>query len=210
MGMLTKEDSEAKKIQWNENPSVNDYLGITNHGKINDDVFPWKDIIIRIKGGDSSPLTNYQRLRLTKSYREIYKFIEYYHIKSYVSEEVLETYYSNIGRMLKEIEKMGNQIKIHDDDIYTLPFIILIIIFIISAILVFLNTNHFIIVVLYSIIAFPCILIVSYIISQWMKSKKKTSRQRDIELSYSRLLPKSVDDLIDEIYNKLIQSCKKQ
>ena len=93
MGMLTKEDSEAKKIQWNENPSVNDYLGITNHGKINDDVFPWKDIIIRIKGGDSSPLTNYQRLRLTKSYREIYKFIEYYHIKSYVSEEVLETYH---------------------------------------------------------------------------------------------------------------------
>ena len=210
--MLTIEESESKskRIRWNNNPSVKDYLGLSNNGMINNEVFPWKDIVIRIKGGDISPLTDYQKHLLTKSYGEINKFVEYFKIKSYVSEDVLETYNSNIGWMLKDIDSMERKIKDDDGNIYAIPFIILLIIIIISAIAVFFYTNHFIIVLLYFIFAFPCVLITSYLISLWMKKRKKARLQREIELSYSRLLAESADELLDEIYENLIKACKQQ
>lgn len=208
--MQKTEEYETKRFQWNENPSIKDYLELSNHGMINVDVFPWKDIIIHIKGGDFSPLTDYQRYRLSKSYKEIQKFVDYFQIKSSVSEDVLERYNNKIGWMLREIDEMKRQIKAHDDAIYAMPFFVLSIIFILFAIFVFLYTNYIIIVVLYSMIAFPCVLITSYIISRWMKKKRITGLQHDIEMFYLRLLPKSVDDLLDKIYEALILYCKQQ
>ena len=90
MVFLGNDEIEVKKINWNYNPSVKDYLDITNHGQINDAVFPWRRIIIMIRENFSSPMNTQMRYSLTKSYKELSKFVEFLNIKTYVTERILK------------------------------------------------------------------------------------------------------------------------
>ena len=203
MVFLGNDEIEVKKINWNYNPSVKDYLDITNHGQINDAVFPWRRIIIMIRENFSSPMNTQMRYSLTKSYKELSKFVEFLNIKTYVTEKDIEKYNRNIKFMLDEIQALRR--KNEGAVIYGKYFISAHIIYGLIITLFFIYLKQYMPTLL---ICYPGVWIVSYLLSIRKKDIEIENRIRDIRISYSRLLSKDVDQLIDDIFDELVLRCK--
>lgn len=204
MVLLKNDDIKVERFNWNTNPTVEDYLDITNHGMIEDSVFPWESIIIRIKGNCCiSPMSDGEKYALTKSYKELRKFVDYFKIETYVTEKDVEKYNYNIKSMLDEIEELKRE---NEGDVIDRSFLLFMhVVYGIFFILFLIYLKHFIYVLL---ICYPGVWIVSYLLSMWKKHRETKNKIHEIKISYSRLLSKNVEQLIDDIIDELLLKCK--
>ena len=110
-----------------------------------------------------------------------------------------------MGWMLKEISEMERNYQGGENDVKYLIAMHVIYIVLIAAIYIFLSLTPSIYLCIFF---YPSVWIISYILSILDKIKEKKKKKHDIEISYSKLLSKNVDKLIDDIYNKLLVACK--
>jgi len=199
MVLLKNNDIKVERLNWNMNPTVEDYLDITNHGPINDCVFPWKRLIINIKGNCISPLSDKDKYSLTKSYVELSKFIDYFNIKSSLTEKNVETYNRNIKSMLDDIERLKRENE--GGVIYGRLLLLMHLVY--GSFFIFLNQYIFVL-----LISYPVVWIVSWLLSMWKKNREVEIKKHKIEITYSRLLSKNVEQLIIDIFDVLVSKCK--
>ena len=203
MVLLKNNETKIERLNWNTNPTVEDYLDITNHSPINDLVFPLRSIIIAIKGNFISPLNDKQKCAITKSYKELRKFVDYFNIKTYVTEKDVETYNRIIKSMLDDIEELKRENK--GDMIYGRFFLLMHIVYGSLFLLFYIYLKQYIYMVL---ICYPGVWIISYLLSMWNKNREIENKIHEIKISYSRLLSKNVEQLINDIFNELVLKCK--
>lgn len=199
MVLLKNNDIKVERLSWNMNPTVEDYLDIKNHGPINDCVFPWKRFIKNIKGNCISPLSDKEYYSLTKSYVELFKFVDYFKIKTSLTEKNVETYNRNIKSMLDDIERLKRENE--GGVIYGRLLLFMHLVY--GFFFIFLNQYIFVL-----LISYPVVWIVSLLLSMWKKNREIEIKKHEIEISYSRLLSKNVEQLINDICDELVSKCK--
>lgn len=199
MVLLKNNDLKVERLNWNMNPTVEDYLDITNHGPISGVVFPWKRLINNIKGNCISPLSNKDKYSLTKSYSELNKFIDYFKIKTFLTEKDVGRYNCYIKSMIDDIEKVNRENE--RDVIYGWSLLLTHLVY--GSLFIFLNQYIFAL-----LISYPLVLIVSWLLSRLKKVRETEKKIHEIEISYSRLLSRHVEQLIYDIIDELILKCQ--
>lgn len=108
----TNKETKKNKIIFNYDPTIEDYIGKTNHGLILSEVHPWVDVVWDFKNHGDVHLTDKYKYCLTKDYKEIKKFIDYFQINTTVTERSIWDYHFQKGQMIKEIDLMKKEYKL--------------------------------------------------------------------------------------------------